>query len=341
MPLRHSRKWRSIVICVLLVGCPMALAPGAFGATTIGQTAAQPATCDAGPLTITQKTIGLGFGYWATSAGVITAWSIQANATSGEMVKLKLLHATGNLDEYKTVAEDTLRPLTPSVLNTFPNASSTTPVRIPAQTGDKIAVSAPSTSSPCDSFMNAPGDRLEYVASDPPVGASATYLESSAGSRVNISARLEPDADGDGFGDETQDACPTNVSTQLACPVVTPPGKDTQAPLLVLDLSTVQRLRRSGIKVVAQSDERATASLSGVLSVPRVRASKSYRLKRVTSTLEARTKKTLKLKFSGKAYRSARRALRKRKRVRARLTVKLVDVSGNAATEKRTVSLRR
>ena len=37
-------------------------------------------------------------------------------------------------------------------------------------------------------------------------------------------ARLEADADRDGFGDETQDQCPTDASTQGACPVtpVTP-----------------------------------------------------------------------------------------------------------------------
>jgi hypothetical protein len=313
----------------------------ALAATTLGQTAA-PLTCDPGPLTIAQKTIGVGLSYGASTAGVITAWSTQADANSGEMVKLKLLRATGNLNEYKTVAEDMLRPLAPNVLNTFPNASSTTPVRILAQPGDKIALSIPSTVSGCDFGTSSAGDHIEYVASDPAVGTAATYTESGSGNiKANISARLEPDADGDGFGDETQDACPTNASTQLACPVVTPPAKDTQAPLLALDVSTVQRLRRSGIKVVAESDERATASLSGVLSVPRVRASKSYRLKRVTSPLEARTKKTLRLRFSSKAYRSARRALRKRKRVRARLTVKVVDVAGNAATEKRTVSLRR
>ena len=33
-----------------------------------------------------------------------------------------------------------------------------------------------------------------------------------------ISAQLEPDRDGDGFGDETQDLCPTNSQTQGACP---------------------------------------------------------------------------------------------------------------------------
>ena len=36
---------------------------------------------------------------------------------------------------------------------------------------------------------------------------------------MDLSATLEPDADHDDFGDESQDQCPTNASTQGACPV--------------------------------------------------------------------------------------------------------------------------
>ena len=46
----------------------------------------------------------------------------------------------------------------------------------------------------------------------------------NVGAVWDIAARLEADADGDGFGDETQDQCPTDPSTHAACPVtpVTP-----------------------------------------------------------------------------------------------------------------------
>jgi hypothetical protein len=327
---------------VLLVGCAMGLPPAAFGATTIGQTAAQPATCDPGPLTMTQKTIGLGFGYWATSAGVITAWSIQANVTSGEMVKLKLLHATGNLDQYKTVAEDTLRPLTPNVLNTFPNASSTAPVRIPAQTNDKIAVSAHSTASPCDSFMNAPGDRYEYVASDPPVGASATYIEGGAGSRVNISARLEPDNDHDGFGDETQDKCATDAGTQGACTsTAVPSPADTRAPKATLSGSSKQNIvKQKAVIVRAQTDESSTLKATGKINVPG--ASKLLKLVPASASAATNAKVTLKLKISRKTLKAVKRALRKGRKVRATVAVVARDPAGNAsAVLRRTVKAKR
>ena len=43
----------------------------------------------------------------------------------------------------------------------------------------------------------------------PTLLASLAVLE---GYRINLSASLEPDADHDGYGDETQD-CPTNAAT--------------------------------------------------------------------------------------------------------------------------------
>jgi hypothetical protein len=39
--------------------------------------------------------------------------------------------------------------------------------------------------------------------------------------RVPVVAVIEPDVDGDGFGDETQDGCPQSAATQAPCPAVT------------------------------------------------------------------------------------------------------------------------
>jgi hypothetical protein len=44
-----------------------------------------------------------------------------------------------------------------------------------------------------------------------------TY-EPGSNHQIDVSAVLEPDADHDGFGDETQDQCPTNGSTHGPCP---------------------------------------------------------------------------------------------------------------------------
>ena len=55
---------------------------------------------------------------------------------------------------------------------------------------------------------------------DPPelsVGATSSAFHQE-NFQQDISAVLEPDADHDGFGDETQDQCPTNGTTQGPCP---------------------------------------------------------------------------------------------------------------------------
>jgi hypothetical protein len=44
---------------------------------------------------------------------------------------------------------------------------------------------------------------------------------------VLANAQIEPDVDGDGFGDETQDACPKDASKQAPCPVI-----DKTAPVV-------------------------------------------------------------------------------------------------------------
>jgi hypothetical protein len=48
---------------------------------------------------------------------------------------------------------------------------------------------------------------------------------------VLYDADIEPDADHDGYGDATQDGCPTDTATQAACPAVAPaePGSPGSA----------------------------------------------------------------------------------------------------------------
>jgi hypothetical protein len=62
------------------------------------------------------------------------------------------------------------------------------------------------------------------------IGMSQDYSTVSCNHNLMLlSGTIEPDADGDGFGDETQDQCPTNAATQGACPPG--PVSSTPAPL--------------------------------------------------------------------------------------------------------------
>jgi hypothetical protein len=59
-----------------------------------------------------------------------------------------------------------------------------------------------------------------------PLG-SVNVFPSSPKFQVPVSATLEPDADGDGYGDETQDGCPQSAAYQGPCPTVTFKGHAT------------------------------------------------------------------------------------------------------------------
>jgi hypothetical protein len=84
------------------------------------------------------------------------------------------------------------------------------PVRLPIAAGQGIALfSADAT----DCMFNTanPGDQVLLNSSpEPGPGATVSATNGFMQRLLNLEATIEPDADGDGFGDETQDGCPTD-----------------------------------------------------------------------------------------------------------------------------------
>lgn len=79
-----------------------------------------------------------------------------------------------------------------------------------------------SGSSYCTVNANSPLEGWRYVNTFNPwhSGDTAGFAPEASGTRFAIGAVMEADADGDGYGDETQDLCPTSASTQASCPPV-------------------------------------------------------------------------------------------------------------------------
>jgi hypothetical protein len=124
-----------------------------------------------------------------------------------------------NPAKYFTLAKDIFRPLATLALNTFPNAGSPAPVRFPIQAGDLLGDTG-STMASC-TFLSPPlPDKISQTGADTAVDPNTSVLFQAPqdSRRVDIAAVIEADADHDGFGDETQDLCPTNAATQGACP---------------------------------------------------------------------------------------------------------------------------
>lgn len=198
-----ARAARLIAVAVLALG--VAGPSPASAATQLGETFAPP-TGTGGPVTYIQSS-SLDNRYTAPFAGVLTSWSFQANFNPQQPLKLKVArHAGGN--SFTIVGDSALETPVPGQVNTFAT-------RIGVQDGDVIGLFLPTGGAYVR--FSAPYDAHAFSGPDQPPGTNATYNPAS-GVQLDVSASLEPDADGDGFGDETQDQCPIDGSSQQPCP---------------------------------------------------------------------------------------------------------------------------
>ena len=198
----------------LLAGTILAVfATPARGATTIGQTFTGGSSC--GGDTINLQQASPNFQYAAPSDGVITSWSVE-NTGAPYTAKLKVARFAGGstFNRFTIVGESTTQTIAGMGVNSFP-------VRIAVDPGDDIGVYYASGGD--TGCRNGGADYTARTRSgDPPVGDTSDYA-AVANIQLDVSARFEVDADNDGFGDETQDQCPTDATTQGQCPDKTAP----------------------------------------------------------------------------------------------------------------------
>jgi hypothetical protein len=193
-----------------------ASAPQAGAAVTIGQTFTPTGFWgDAGVFIQSASPGGI---YTVPSDGVVTSWSFEAsNVAPSPPLKLKIVRRVGGND-FLTVGDSELQTPVQGMLNTWPT-------RIPVRAGDVLAEyytndirsyrSGVDPAFVTNEISGSPGD----PAVDPPPGTTATYESDDPEKQIDAAATVEPDADRDGFGDETQDRCPTSASTAGTCPV--------------------------------------------------------------------------------------------------------------------------
>ena len=183
----------ALAVAVGLVG-----ASSASAATQLGETF-DPTASSCAPLTRIQTASPSGQ-YAAPFAGVITSWSFLASSSPPSQIKLKVARAAGG-SNYTFVADSALETPAASQLATFPT-------RIPVEAGDLIGTRI-TAGGDCLGTGNA-AHVMRNFTGDPAPGTTVSADGTSGSIRVDVSAALEPDADNDGFGDETQDSCPTD-----------------------------------------------------------------------------------------------------------------------------------
>lgn len=314
-----------------------------------------PGNCGANDVFM-QNTVGttpdLTPSYDVPGDGVITSWSTKPIAGDGSQAQLMVYRPSGDPATWTLVGVSPVKVLTGDALNTFS-------VRIPVQADDRIAIRTGDDGGPCtfgDPAALGPDYHVWFFSidpatPDPPVGSDVVFTDFGIVGLVNVAAVVEPDADGDGFGDETQDQCPGVAGTSNGCqppapPVVVPPPIQPQPPVPptppppLLHVTAAARhtqhvLKQRGVVLTVRPNVASKVTGTATISLPN--GSKLLRFKRATKHAAANAKVTLKLTLSRAQLRRVKAALRHHK-----LTAKAVlttTASGQKPSVKR-ISIR-
>jgi hypothetical protein len=289
------------VTCLLAVSAGLALSMAVVaqgGSTEVGQTTANPefgVNTPAAPFSTVP-----GSPSYATPNGVLTSWRFQSSSdASAGSVRLKIFRYTGDgtVLAFKVLAESSEKTLSPSTSYEFKE-------RIPVSSGDLLGLTASGDAEIGMTVPGTPENRLaQFGGGDISVGQTGTATIAWPDRRPSVSATVESDADNDGFGDDSQDKCPVDASTQSLCS---------------LDLGKLKRNKEKGTAILPVKVPGAgTVSLSGKGVVDRPGANPK-RAKAATTTIK------LKVKAKGKA----KKKLNSDGKAKVKLTVTYAPAGG-------------
>ena len=149
----------------------------------------------------------------APGEGVIVRFRVRTSAA--EAVTLRLATVTKEGDTLLAQAVRT----GPTVTTQGTGEVEEFPARLVVHQGELLALDAPAAHM----VYNQGGNRFTPLYAPPLVeGQGPRGPGADPTGELLLQAVMEPDADGDGFGDETQDGCPTQGSNQGACDTTGP-----------------------------------------------------------------------------------------------------------------------
>jgi hypothetical protein len=143
--------------------------------------------------------------------GIATSWTVRSGSTDTWEQRLKVVRMTPRTNTVQVVAE------TPP--HSIAKGSGPLPIRIPVQAGDRFGLNRPGGGA-LACMTGSTGDTVGATLRNGQPGESEEFF-SETGYQPALSVTVEPDRDGDGFGDETQDGCSEVASLQIPCPQVT------------------------------------------------------------------------------------------------------------------------
>ena len=188
--------------------------------TSLGQVGAGSCNVGAAPAAVVIDTAAAGTPtYIAPKKGVLTRFAHQANGVAGQV--RVIVFADGATATQKTVAAASPKmTVTPNSLNVFE-------VRLPVKAGQRVGLGFTANNMACAVAGAQAGDATMVKSPfDPDTSAdfvAGGVLSGAPGVtfRPNVSAVLESDIDGDGYGDISQDGCVQSGKVTVACPDTT------------------------------------------------------------------------------------------------------------------------
>ena len=218
--MRTQRNLLGTLVCSLLA---IGLLPAASGAVTIGNNLSNApgnATCMAmpGPTTcsVSQDTLNAADqasgGLVAPSNGVLTKWRVRSGGSVAFRAALRVLDG-----DHAILSEPPQNVPTTAGIHEFDT-------RISIATGNRIGLDiyndsvAMMTTIPIIYNTAQPDSTWDFWSPALSDGSTVTPASSSADIGLLLNADIEADADGDGYGDTTQDLCPTDATAHGACP---------------------------------------------------------------------------------------------------------------------------
>jgi len=206
---------------------------------------------------------------------------------------------------------------------TVVGGQTTIAAQIPVNAGDRVGFYSPSEFGAviCEE-EGGTGVLGAYEGGGSP-GATVNFVSIPvSGARVPVSAVIEPDADNDGFGDETQDACPQSAAFQVACPPVA--------------LSTSKQVRKGSVTILVTSSTAAPVTVKGVVKLGK---GKKAKLNGGTKNLTPGVLGKFTLKFS-KALKAKLKELSVKQSLTLKATVTGTSVSGAVTTKTLKIKLK-
>lgn len=307
-----------LLLSVLVTAFFAAAFAGSAGAVEIGSRCAAE-NGDMGVRGQVAEAVG-GPTYTAPASGILTKWGTTLPAATTATVRLKIALPTATPNHWTV-----LRQSDPTTAVAGENAFTT---RLPIAAGDRIAVYSPTYAGYCLSGATpAESSSRHKYGPDTPVGDIFTLNSATMGSRTALFAVIEPDTDADGYGDESQDLCPSRGDLQTACPTISLARTSLRA-----------RSRNLLFKVTANVAAPAKITVSARVPAYGGRRAKTIRLKTTTKNLRAGEPTSVKLTYP-RSLLNARRALPSSATIRFKLKIAATGLV-NTATKTVRAKLR-